>query len=125
MIPLKPRILHRVAAYRPLLEMLADVLLTSDELCGHWRYTPTHLCNIRKHGKVPYIKLASGGIRYRVSEIIAAEIEGTSGPITVEQICLALAACEGLSTKDREIAQAHVRKSFALEVPARRRLVFW
>lgn len=120
MLPIVKRVLRMPDAYRPLLDLLSDVLMTSDELCSHWRYTPTHLCNLRKRGKVPYIKLYSGAIRYRVSEIIEAEIAGTSGTITVEQICLVLAACEKLSPKDREIAQAHIRGAFGVEVSRRK-----
>lgn len=121
MLPIAKRLLRMPAAYRPLLDLLSDVLMTSDDLCSHWRYTPTHLCNLRKRGKIPYIKLYSGAIRYRVSEIIDAEIAGTSGSITVDQVCLILAACEKLSPQDREIAQAHIRNAFAVEVPRTRR----
>lgn len=121
MLPTVKRVRRMPTAYRPLIDLLSDVLMTSDELCSHWRYTPTHVCNLRKRGKVPFIKLYSGAIRYRMSEIIEAEVAGTLGTITVEQICLVLAACEKLSPKDREIAQAHIRSAFAVEVPRRQK----
>jgi hypothetical protein len=102
----------KAEAFRPLLNMLSDVLITSDELCRHWRLTPTHICNLRKLKKgAPFIKLPSGGIRYRVSEILAAEVRGRGGPLTVDCVCLVLAACEELTVEQRAIAQRHVRNA--------------
>lgn len=110
MLPAVKRVLNNSEGYQPLLQLLSDVFITSSELASHWRYTHTHLCNLRKRNAgVPHIKLASGGVRYRLSDVIAAEIEGTSGPMTVERMCLALAACKDLSAQDRATAQAHIR----------------
>ncbi|CCB67446.1 hypothetical protein [Hyphomicrobium sp. MC1] len=106
---------EKVEAFRPLLNMLSDVFITSDELCSHWRLTPTHLCNLRKRNKgAPFVKLPSGKILYRVSDIIGAELRGRAGPLTVDVVCLVLAACEELTLHQREIAQRAVRR--ALEI---------
>ncbi len=115
MIKLSPHAAHGVEAYKPLLAMLESVLLTPAELCEHWRLSPSHLCNLRRREKgIPFIKLAGGsGIRYRLSEVAAAEISGSAGPMTVERVCLALAACEALTIEARAMAQDHIRKSFA------------
>lgn len=79
-----------IEAFRPLLNTLSDVLITSDELCKHWRLTPTHLCNLRKLKKgAPFIKLPSGGIRYRISEILPLSFAGGAdrSPSTVFVSC--------------------------------------
>ena len=127
MLPAVKRVLNKPEGYEPLLQLLSDVFVTSSELAAHWRYTQTHLCNLRKRNAgVPHIKLASGGVRYRLSDIIAAEIEGTSGPMTIERVCLALAACKDLSAQDRAIAQAHIRMVFEEDrTKLRKRPIDW
>jgi len=114
MIKVSPYEAHGVEAYRPLLAMLESVLITPAELCEHWRLSASHLCNLRRRGTgLPFIKLGDGGhIRYRLSEIAAAEIRGGAGPLTVERVCLVLSACEGVSLESRAVMQEHVRNAF-------------
>lgn len=98
-------------AYQPLFAILNDFLITPAELCQRWRLTPSHLCNLRRRKKgAPFIKIAGGrAVRYRLSDIVAAETRCGAGRLTVSRVCLALAACEELSVEAREIAQQHVR----------------
>lgn len=102
-------------AYQPLLAMLNDFLITPAELCQRWRLTPSHLCNLRRRKKgAPFLKIAGGSaVRYRLSEIVAAEIRCGAGLLTAGRVCLALAACEELSAEAREMAQEHVRKALS------------
>lgn len=120
MIPLSPRAAHGVEAYRPLLDMLESVLITPKQLGEHWRYSSGALAGIRTRGAgLPFVKLPTGGVRYRVSDVAAAELQGTGGPLTVDRMMLALAGCSGLSVEQRAIAQGHVRLAFG-EAPRSR-----
>lgn len=113
MLAVAPASATNVDAYAPLLDLLAGVLVTPQALGAHWGYTEEHLCGMRRAGRGPaFLKLPTGGIRYRAAEIIGSEIAGTDGPLTVDRVCLALAACSGLSLEARAAAQAHVRAAF-------------
>lgn len=113
MILTQPRIVSEVEAYRPLLELLDDVLVTSKFLAERYRYTEVHMANLRKNNRGwPYFKLATGGVRYRLSDIITAEAQHPRNRVTVESVCQALARCTELSTEQRAILQAHIRKAF-------------
>lgn len=108
-----PQVVANVEAYKPVLDLCRDVWLTPAELAERYRYTEEHLCNLRKAGRGwPFLKLDTGGIRYRLSDILAAEIRGTCGPLTLERVLLALAACPDLSAEDKASAQNHLRKAF-------------
>lgn len=113
MIPVSPLAAHEANAYRPLLDMLSSVFITPKELADHYRYSEEHLCNLRRRKRGwPFIKLPTGGIRYRVSDVIAAEIRATEGPLTIDEVCLALAGCTKLSLEQRAAAQEHLRMAF-------------
>lgn len=113
MIPVSPAAAHESKAYQPLLDMLSGVFITPKELADHYRYSEEHLCNLRRRKRGwPFIKLPTGGIRYRVSDVIAAEIRATEGPLTVDQVCLALAGCTKLTLEQRAVAQEHLRLAF-------------
>lgn len=112
MILTQPRIVSEVEAYRPLLELLDDILVTSKFLADRYGYTEVHMANLRKHNRGwPYIKLKTGGVRYRLSDVIAAECPNRGAPLTVDSVCQALARCTELSTEQRAILQAHIRKA--------------
>lgn len=58
MILTQPRIVSEVEAYRPLLELLDDILVTSKFLADRYGYTEVHMANLRKNNRGwPYIKL--------------------------------------------------------------------
>jgi len=102
-----------VAAFEPLLRPLERTFIRPRELAAHWLLGTTHLCALRGRGKPPvFVRLPSGGIRYRVSDILRYEIAGTAGPLTLDQVCLALAACEALSEESRAVAQRYLAEKF-------------
>lgn len=108
-----PRKIQSAEAYKPLADMLAEILITPGELAAHWRYTDDHLSNLRRAGRgLSFLKLPSGGVRYRASDIAIAEIQGTGGPLTVDRVCLALASCKDISPDARVAAQNAVRAAF-------------
>ena len=52
-----------------------DTLLTEKELAKRWSSHPGTLANNRVEGKgIPYVRLVSGTIRYRLSDIVASEV---------------------------------------------------
>jgi hypothetical protein len=112
MIPLIPRKAANVDAYRPLLDLLDSIMLTPAELGAHWRYSDDHLCNLRRAGKgPPWVRLPTGAIRYRASDIMAAEIAGTCGGLTLDQVCLAVSACAEVPLEARAALIAHLTRT--------------
>jgi hypothetical protein len=113
MIDLPKSKLSDVPAYRPVLDLVSDVLISSDDLAAHWGYSESHVANLRRDTSrgVPWIKLPTGGIRYRLSEILAAEIAGTTGAITLDRVALAVAACGSVPPEHRAAIVAHLREA--------------
>lgn len=113
MIPIAQSILSTHAAYRPVLETIDAVLITPADLAAHWRYTENHLSNLRNAQKgLPWVKLPTGGIRYRMSEVLAAELAGTEGPLTLERVEMAVAAAP-VPEDARAKVLAHLRALFS------------
>ena len=51
-----------------------DTLLTEKQLATRWSASHRTLTNTRSEGKgIPYIRLVSGAIRYRLSDVLASE----------------------------------------------------
>lgn len=113
MIPHVPSAVERHPVYRPLLDVLDSVLMTSGELAKHWRFSEDHLSNLRRAGKgPPFLRLVTGSVRYRVKDILESELAGTRGPLTVDDVCLALSACAALTLEQRAAAIDHIRAAF-------------
>jgi hypothetical protein len=107
-----PRKLNEAGeAYAPLVHLLKDTLIRPRELAERWRYDDDHLANLRRRNVgVPWLRLPtatgktdkpSGAIRYRLSEIVAAEISGMGGALSLERVCLVISSCEFLSDVQR------------------------
>lgn len=105
-----PRTLTSHPAHHALVALLDSVLLTSEELAAHWRYSPEYLSNLRRRPNgPPYVKLATGSIRYRMSDVIDWEIAGARGPVTIEAVALAMDAAPGLTDAQRVAVVDHLR----------------
>jgi len=99
-LPIPPTLCH--PAHEPIVRLLRDTLITPKVLAERWSYSVIHLANLRRPGLgLSSIKLPtgpkSGGVRYRLSEIVAAELHGTSGPIDRERVALAIVGCPDIS----------------------------
>lgn len=71
-----PKHVEADPAFRAVLALCDEVLITSAELAKHWRMTRQGLHAMRKRGAGPaYIRLPSGEVRYRLSELLAWELE--------------------------------------------------
>lgn len=113
MLPHPPKhCLPEGPGYGLLLALLDDVLVPASALAAHWGYTENHLANMRRDGVqrgLPFVKLPTGGVRYRMSEILAAEIGGTTGPLTIDRVLLAVSACKGVSPEVRAAVIEHLK----------------
>lgn len=100
-----------VSAYRPLLQLTDAVMLTSKEVASHLRYSEEAMSLMRRRGKGPaWIKLPSGGIRYRMSEVLAWELSHERGPLTVERITLAILSCATVPIEHRAALNEHLQR---------------
>lgn len=114
MLPLPSHAVALNPANSPLIDLLDSVLLRPQEVAKHWRLSESHLSNLRHTGKgIPFIKLESGAVRYRASEVIAHELGGTCGAITLDRITGALATMRGLPADQRDAIVAHLTAAFA------------
>jgi hypothetical protein len=78
--------------FAPLAVLLESVLVKPKELAERWGYSDQTLSNQRANNRgLPFVTLPGGAIRYRASEIIACEHNGTRGPLSVERVAVALA----------------------------------
>lgn len=108
-----PQVLTSHVAYEPILAMCQGVLFTPAEVGERYRFSVGHLANLRKAGRAwPFIRLGNSGIRYRLSELLAAEIRGTSGPLTLERVEQSVAACESVPLEHRAAVVKHLRAAF-------------
>jgi hypothetical protein len=118
-----PTELERHGAYAPLIALLRDVLVRPNQLADRWGVTPSHLSNLRRSQRaLPYMRLPTGAkgkgsIRYRLSDIVSAEVLGTSGAINLERVLIAVAACDFLAENQRAATQDRLRKALG-EPPA-------
>jgi len=110
-----PAELTQHEAYAPVIRLLNDTLLTPKEVAARWRITTTYLCNLRREQRgFPFVRLpfgpaGRGAIRYRLSDVVAAEFIGTGGPVNFEKVLLAVSACRFLSLDDQWLVQRHLR----------------
>lgn len=103
-------------SYAPFLALSESVLLTTEEVAKHWRLSKQHVHNMRRLGTGPsWLKLASGSVRYRHSEVLAWELYGHGGGLTLPRISAALATMPGLKPADREKIEAHLNSVLSVK----------
>lgn len=79
--------------FEPLADLLRGRYKTTSELAERWRYSEQTLRNARANETgLPYVALPTGGIRYLETEIVAAELAGVRGPLSVQRVALELSA---------------------------------
>lgn len=104
------------ARFKPLADLLEGVMVTPVDLSRRWNLSDQTLSNDRTNGRgLPFVKLPMGSVRYRVAEILAAELAGTRGPLTVDRVALELSVMPEVS--DTLAAAILTRLKQALEAP--------
>lgn len=99
------------AALRPLLQLTDNVMLTCKEVAAHLRYSEEALSLMRRRGLGPsWLKLPSGGVRYRMSAVLEWELMAERGPLTVDRVVLAIVSCADVPIEQRGIIADHVRR---------------
>ena len=94
--------------------MLKTVMIDSGDLSSHWCYSENHLSSLRRlHKGPPWVKLTTGVVRYRLSEVLAAEIAGAGGALTLERVLLAVSACKAVPVEQRGVLIAHLTATLA------------
>jgi hypothetical protein len=89
-----------------------DEFLTPAELAARWKRSEGYLANLRYRGEgVPFVKTASGGVLYRMTDVVESERDGTAG-ITLSKIDIALADVPGMDAQTRKLIMRHLRDSF-------------
>ena len=90
------------AALQPLMQLLDAHLLKSSEVAAHLRYTDAHMSNLRRSNKgPPWYELASGGIRYDMQAVLAWQLAGERGALTLDRVATAVASCPALTIEQR------------------------
>lgn len=103
-----------------IIELLGDTLITAEELATRWRQKPQTLSNLRRARRgVPFLKLPpSGHVRYRLSDVVRAELAGMRGPITPDVVRMALTGLPGVSPQLRETIVARITNLIARDLGA-------
>lgn len=101
-----------VEAFRPLLQLTDAVMLTSKEVGAHLRYSEEALSLMRRKNKGPtWLKLPSGGVRYRMSDVLAWEIAAEAGPLTINRVVLAIMSCADVPIEHRAKLADHIQQA--------------
>lgn len=105
-------------AFAPLVALLRDTLIKPSDLIRRWGQSADHLSSCRRRGvgipfiRLPGVKPGKGSIRYRLSDVIAAELQGMSGPLSLERVCLVVAGLTELSEVQRAAVVSALRRAF-------------
>ena len=114
-LPIPPHLLadHHAA----IIDLLADTFITPPQLAARWHQQTQTLANLRRARRgVPYTKLPpSGHVRYRLSDVVRAELAGMRGPITPDVVRMALTGLPGLTPQLRETIAKRLENLIAHE----------
>lgn len=84
-----------------------DLYMTPEEVASRLRQSTQTLANLRARGEgLPYVKLASGAVRYKMSDVLTMERDGLTG-FSWAELAKALERFGGL---DVEKLMAHLKR---------------
>lgn len=87
-----------------------DVYMTPEELAERHRMEVSTLANLRYRGEgIPFVKLPSGAVRYKLKDVLAAETRGATG-FSWSRLRDALTLMDGLDPQSRDIIVEHLKK---------------
>lgn len=97
-------------AFAPMLRLTDGVMLKPGEVARHLRVTVGHLGHMRRHGGGPRYVTVGRHVRYRYADVLAFELNRTSGPVSPDAVALAVASVPGLPPVARDTITEHVTR---------------
>lgn len=87
-----------------------DLYMTPDEVADRLRQSTQTLANLRARGEgLPFVKLATGAIRYKMADVLRMERDGLTG-FSWAELGRALERFGGIAPEIREKLMTHLRK---------------
>ena len=75
-------------------------MVNANTLAARWNTSTQTLSNWRTLNRgLPAVVLPEGAVRYRIVEIVAAELAGTRGPLSVDRVALELSIMPDVPTE--------------------------
>lgn len=97
-------------AIEPLIKFVDDEVLTTSQLSVRWQQSTEYLGYLRRMGRgVPWFHLPTGAVRYRLRDVVAAELRGVAGSLSTEHVILAVISCQAIPFEDRVKVIRHLR----------------
>jgi hypothetical protein len=88
-----------------------DTYKTTQFLAERWSLDATTLANLRHRGEgIPYVKLPSGAVRYRMRDILAAERGGLVHYFTWNDVVTVLEKYPGMTDDEARVVANHLRR---------------
>lgn len=106
-------------SYAPLTALFSEKLVTPKWLAERWSVGHSHLSNMRRERRgMSYIRLPTGArgkgsIRYRASDVLAAEITGYLGALNLQRVLTVLATCPVLTETQSAAVQAYLQRELS------------
>lgn len=88
--------------HRFIFDLCKEVMLTTDEVASHFRLSSGYLRQMRRaigDGGIPFVRLPSGKILYRLSEVLSWEMQGESPHLTVDRVTRAISSVPGVTPR--------------------------
>lgn len=87
-----------------------DLYMTPEEVADRLRQSTQTLANLRARGEgLPYVKLASGAVRYKMSDVIKMERDGLTG-FSWAELSRALERFGPIDAATRDKLIAHLKR---------------
>lgn len=98
--------------YAHVVAQCSEIYVLPSELAERWRISQLRLGALRRAGKgPPWIKLGgdgTGGVRYRMSDILLHESKGYCGSITPARLRLAIASLPEFKEQEKLLIGGHL-----------------
>lgn len=98
--------------YAALVAMADELFITPKELAARWGVSVARLGQLRAKRKGPaWVKIAGGGVRYRLSDVVAHERAGEGGPLSVDRLRAAIETLPDFDALERATIAVHLLRT--------------
>lgn len=95
----------------PSLAAADDILLTTEQVANRYQQEVGTLANARARGEgLPWVKTATGAVRYKLSDVLASETAGNRG-FSWQRLAKALEGYKGLTTGEAQKLLTHLKEA--------------